>query len=151
MCFKSLLLSSVAALFSLVSDAATWYLISTENSDGAAKGFDNPSAWSSDGNDTGTKATDFNLDDTYIVRKNAHRLRVLGVAGCDNRSFAGGILQIGHNHNHGALLLYAKDPARIFFPRISLQHGCIMAAGVGRFIYAMTSVSIPMPHQTPLV
>jgi len=23
--------------------------------------------------------------------------------------------------------------------------------GVGRFIYAMTSVSIPMPHQTPLV
>ncbi|MBE6397964.1 MAG: hypothetical protein E7046_13255 [Lentisphaerae bacterium] len=22
---------------------------------------------------------------------------------------------------------------------------------VGRFIYAMTSVSIPMPHQTPLV
>lgn len=134
MCFKSLLLSSVAALFSLVSDAATWYLISTENSDGAAKGFDNPSAWSSDGNDTGTKATDFSLGDTYIVRKNAHRLRVLGVAGCGNRSFAGGILQVGHNNNHGALLLYAKDPARIFFPRISLQHGCIMAAGDGDFL-----------------
>ena len=61
------------------------------------------------------------------------------------------------------LLSHRRDIFGIYFERIKChaEFGCHRiqlaildvrsGAWVDRFIYAMTSVSIPMPHQTPLV